>query len=214
MMATTASTLSEQAGASMLEALVALAVLSLGLLGMAGMQLATSKYRVNVQAHAAVMQLVADLGERIRINPSTAGTPFGPGNPETTTQPYSLKRTWTEQQSDALVKDKDCLSQLCTAAERAAYDMVDWRQHVRRALPQGAAWVEGSLQKGFGVVLMWMDKEFTETSVDADSGASITEGGVARTCSDDAQGRWVQNCCPEAAAVMKGVRCWRYSLLP
>lgn len=204
----------QQSGASMLEALVALVVLSLGLLGMAAMQVATSKYQVNVQAHAAVMRLVSDLSERIRINPDEAGTRYGPGSEDVQTNGYTLRSAWAAQQAQTLSADKNCLKNVCTAAERAQFDMADWRQKVRDALPQGAAWVEGSLQRGFAIALMWMDKEQKETRHDAVTGLSTTEATQARTCAEDEAGRLVQNCCPESAAVPAGVRCWRFSVLP
>lgn len=63
----------KQKGASLLEVMVAVLVMSLGLLGMAGLQAATAKYRINIQANAVVAQLVSDFSERVRVNPNAAG---------------------------------------------------------------------------------------------------------------------------------------------
>lgn len=70
---------SKQLGASLLEVMVALLVMSLGLLGMAALQASTAKYRINTQANTAVAQLVSELTERVRVNPDAAGPSFDSG---------------------------------------------------------------------------------------------------------------------------------------
>lgn len=64
----------KQSGFSMVEMLVAILVFSLGLLGVAGLQAATAKYKINTQANAAVGQIFLDFTERVRVNPTAAGT--------------------------------------------------------------------------------------------------------------------------------------------
>ena len=62
-------------GFSLIEVLVALAVLSVGLLGAAGMLLAGLRDQSRALRHGAATALVADIGSRIRANP-TAGAAY------------------------------------------------------------------------------------------------------------------------------------------
>lgn len=202
-----------QGGASLIEVMVALLVMSLGLLGMAGLQGATAKYRVNVQAQSAVANLISELAERIRINPDASGPSFDPSGGAAESQ-YVLLRTWGDQSKDSLISSRDCNAVACTSLERATYDMLVWRQRVRLSLPQGAAYVEGNRRDGVKVALMWVDKEQLAETEDPDT-AEITRDLVkAPICKADADSTIVHKCCPSAAAAPAGVRCMRMSFLP
>lgn len=202
-----------QFGASMLEVMVALLIMSLGLLGMAGLQAATAKYRVNVESHAVVSQLVADFAERVRINPESAGPSFDPSMGSSSSL-YTLTDTWSDQKEESLSISKNCENEACTSAERAEFDMVKWRLRVRDLLPQGSVLVEGNRRDGIDVALMWMDKEQTEIEEDAGTGEITRKMKLAPVCGFDSEQTIVHNCCPAAAAAPEGVRCLRMSFIP
>lgn len=202
-----------QYGASLLEVMVALLVMSLGLLGMAGLQAATAKYRVNVQANAAVAQLVSELTERVRVNPEAAGSNFDPSAGSSTSL-YVLASKWSVQAGEALSISKNCETSSCTADERASFDMTTWRQRVRETLPQGGAIVQGDRKTGIEVTLMWMDKEQTTDLADETTGVINRSLRKAPLCTSDASNTVVHNCCPDIAAAPEGVRCLRMSFLP
>lgn len=61
-------------GFTLIEMMVAIIIMSIGLLGVAGLQVISSKYKMNTWARANVSGLVSDIGERIRINTDVAGT--------------------------------------------------------------------------------------------------------------------------------------------
>ena len=203
----------KQKGASMLEVMVALLVMSLGLLGVAGLQAATSKYRVNVQANAAVAQLVSELSERVRINPESAGPNFDSSIGGSASL-YVLESTWEAQSAENLNITKNCEATACTSVERAAFDMTAWRRRVRDELPQGAAIVQGDRKSGIDVTLMWMNKEQTTESTNADTGRIDKALKLAPVCTLDTSNTEVYNCCPELAKAPEGVRCLRMSFLP
>ncbi|GEQ74007.1 hypothetical protein CTTA_1012 [Comamonas testosteroni] len=201
----------KQSGFSMVEMLVAILVFSLGLLGVAGLQAATAKYKINTQANAAVGQIFLDFTERVRVNPTAAGTSYDPTSAELPSV-YELKSTWSKQVSADLNISKECSENECSANERAVYDMLVWRKKVKDDLPQGAAFVTGDRKKGFDVTIMWMDKEFTENKVNGDNlEKKLTKAAV---CSGGDDELIVHNCCPEGAEVPAGVRCLRMSFLP
>lgn len=202
-----------QNGFSMIEMLVAILVLSLGLLGVAGLQAATAKYRINTQANSAASQLFSEFTERVRVNPGAAGSSFDPTSAASASQ-YALKSTWDTQLADALTVAKNCETTVCTSEERAIFDMTTWRLHVKNVLPQGAAYVEGDRRSGIDVTLLWMDKEQTDKSINTDTGGIDRSLKKSAVCSVDADGTIVHNCCPAGAAAPAGVRCLRMSFLP
>ena len=196
-----------ESGSTLIEVLVAIVVLSIGLLGIAGLQAATTKYKVNTWARSAGTQLLSDLSERIRINPDEAGSNFTTG--VTATSQYMLSKTWAAQKTDDLSFSKNCETSTCTTAERATYDMALWRQRVRASLPQGAAIVTGDKRNGFEVTLMWFDNAATDKGRASD--AQLVKAPV---CQGNESGMAQQSCCPAIAQAEEGVRCSRFSFIP
>lgn len=201
----------KERGASLIEVMVAVIVLSIGLLGIAGLQAATTKYKINTWSRSASSQLVSDLSERIRINPDEAGSNFTTG--VTSPSTYTLSSNWAAQADGPPAIDKDCseAAESCSTAERAAYDMLAWRARVRAAMPQGSANVSGDKRDGFQVTLLWMDTEATDKGRSADS--QLVKPAI---CQGTEAGMAQQTCCPSAAGVanVAGVRCARFSFIP
>lgn len=195
-------------GISLIEVLVSIIILSIGLLGIAGLQAAVLKYQIGTQSRAALAGLFSDIADRIRINSDVAGNNFITGVNETSQ--YALAANWSNQQADALTTpNPDCISTSCTTAERASYDMIAWRQLIRTNIPQGAALISGNRSAGFNVTLMWFDKEFTDKGNAADS-VLVS----APTCTGNESGIAQQQCCPAVVAAPAGVRCARFSFIP
>lgn len=207
------------AGFTLIEIMVALIVMSIGLLGVAGLQAVSSQYKLNSWARSSISSLTSDIAERIRVNSDAAGTNALQGG-VTSPSSYRLNAsdsgfTWTAQQSASLTVGTDCETSACSSTDRATYDMLVWRQKVRDALPQGAVWLSGDRGAGFEVTLMWMDKGFVDkqgSTVKADDDRALK---TSPNCSgSELPGMAEQSCCPTAAAVAAGVRCVRYSFLP
>ncbi len=109
-----------QSGFSLLEVLIALLILSIGLLGIAGLQV-TSK-RINQEAiqRTTATMLARDMIERMRANASQftaiytnagAGWEFTPSAGITTA-------------------DTDCFNVTCDAATLASYDLYEWENAI------------------------------------------------------------------------------------
>jgi len=227
-------------GVTLIEVLIAVMVLSIGLLGIAGLQVATTKYKLGSGVRASIAVLYSDFSDRVRLNPDMAGPNWLTGATSTDIKPsidldsskYTYKATWADQQkvwttqkelSDdykSLVDDNTpCyVASTCSQSERAAYDMTTWRMRVRESLPQGAVFVEGNRKSGIDVTLMWMDKENTDKSVKTNDGNTATQVSLvtASNCSttNSETGLAQQTCCPETAVVPAGVRCTRFSFMP
>lgn len=207
-------------GFTLIEMMVAIIVMSIGLLGVAGLQVVSSKYKINTWARSNVSSLASDIGERIRVNSDVAGTNVMQGG-VTTPSEYLLNETgsgykWDDQQTATLDIAKNCITTACSASERAAYDMLAWRRQVRAALPQGASWLTGDKGAGFDVTLMWFDKEFTDKagSMDQEDAANTRTLKSSPSCSATDTGMAQTSCCPASAVVPAGVRCARYRFVP
>lgn len=199
-------------GFTLLEILVSLLILSLGLLGIAGLQAATTSYKMNSWTRSATAILVSDFADRVRANPTAAGGAFGeaPG-----TVRYQLKSTYTSQTTGALpsmASVTDCHAELCSPTQRAAYDLVQWRHSVRDLLPAGAAWVEGSRSHGFNVTLMWRDKDYVGSDPDPQSPVGLKSPLCSSLTSPTAAE--ASSCCPEGAGADFGVRCQSFFFIP
>jgi type IV pilus assembly protein PilV len=196
--------------------MVAVLLLSIGLLGIAGLQAATAKYKINTWARSASATLLSEFVEKVRVNPGAAGPGFidkilvdSEGASIVLPSKYRITDNWATQQSAALTASKNCETSSCTEQERSDYDMVTWRQRVRTLLPQGAAMVSGDKGNGIDLTLMWMDKEQTKE----ESGVRALK--KAPVCAADTPvGMAQQSCCPSAANAPEGVRCARFFLTP
>ncbi len=105
------------AGFTLVEVLVALVVIAVGMLGIAGLYVESLRAgRTSILRTNAIM-LAGDMAERIRANPNAAADYAGTG-------PGS--------------SDFDCVNGVdtCTAAELAADDWFRWGQDVAARLPQ------------------------------------------------------------------------------
>jgi type IV pilus assembly protein PilV len=197
-------------GVTLIEMMVAVLVLSIGLLGIAGLQAATSKYKVNTWVRASSATLVSDLSERIRVNPDVAGSSFATNGVDSTSE-YKISAKLENLRAESLAISKNCETTACTGSERATFDILTWRQRVRESMPFGEAWLSGDRKSGFIVNLMWFDKERVDENGTL---AKPPECSVAGTETGMAQ----QSCCPKDITddqeLLKGLRCLNFSFVP
>lgn len=123
-------------GFSLVEVLVALVVMSVGMLGIAGLfanSLAAGRTAAYRQ-HAVI--LAGDVAERIRANPGGGGAYEGPGS------------------------DSQCNTDgsNCTDEEMASHDIFLWRNVARNALPGGSvsiAYDSASAPPRYSIAIAW-----------------------------------------------------------
>ncbi|WP_265259834.1 type IV pilus modification protein PilV [Verminephrobacter eiseniae] len=197
-------------GVTLVEVMVAIVVLSIGLLGIAGLQAATLKYKINTWARSSASTLLSDLSERVRINPDSAGKRFAETGADIASK-YVIGDAWAAQQLAALDPiTPNCETEPCTPLQRATHDLQAWRQRVRNSLPQGAALISGNRKNGLTVTMMWFDNELVEPATDGGPQALV----ATPVCSGSETGMAQQTCCPPEAAAPAGVRCARFSFIP
>ena len=125
-------------GFTMIEVLIALLVLSIGLLGLAALQANGLRSNFGAYARSQAVILANDMTDRIRANPTAAGAAGLYNN------------------INAPVADPGCLLADCTTAQIALHDTAVWYDSLQNALPNGTGTVTGD-GTVFTVSVMWDD---------------------------------------------------------
>ncbi|OUD14179.1 type IV pilus modification protein PilV [Thioflexithrix psekupsensis] len=141
-------------GFTMIEMLVALLVLSVGLLGIAALQ--TTGQQANYRAYVRTQAtwLAYDMMDKMRhnqqvasayVHPSSGFTDEGPGG-----QDYNTK----------------CDTSDCTPEELAAYDLDNWFARIRENLPSGVAQIEADAVPGrYHIRIGWINPQSDDTQI-------------------------------------------------
>ncbi len=96
----------KQTGFSMIELLVSVVIMSIGVLGMAGLQIVSIQQNRSALLQGEATLLANDIIDRIRANPDTNYAAALDDTPSPTT---------------------NCVGSACTEAEMAAYDIAQWQ---------------------------------------------------------------------------------------
>jgi len=149
-------------GFTLVEVLVAVVVLAVGLLGMAGLQVLALKGNQSSLQRSLALLLISDIAERMRANASAArnGTyKLSPANPGLAPP----------------LPTPDCRSAAaCSSAQLASFDLAEWQQRLAAGLPRATARIEcgtGCSGSSLQAITVYWDEDR--------SGASGLE------CSDD-----------------------------
>ncbi len=148
-------------GVSLIEVLVAVLLSVIGLLALAGANVASVRYSKMSQYRGTATMLAADLAERMRANPS--GLVPGAG--------YEVTANFAAQASLAAPSTAcETYVKTCPAANMAAYDLSTWRNVVRSQLPNGSVSIATTTTTAADVWLAWQDPAVAapnENSTDA-----------------------------------------------
>jgi type IV pilus assembly protein PilV len=104
-------------GFTLVEVLVAVLVLAVGLLGLAGLQATSLKNNQSAYNRSQATQLAYDIADRMRANVLTIPT-------------------YTTANSSAIANCKNTTG--CSPSEMAANDLYEWTSAISAALPKGA----------------------------------------------------------------------------
>lgn len=135
-----------QRGVSLIESLVAMLILALGVLGLAGLQAGTLAQARHANARAAAVQMANDLLERMQLNPLVRDAPTGRAA-------YQIE--WGVPVDDA----PDCQTGTCTGTQLARHDLSHWKRSWQTALPGADArvFLSRTDPRQLGVILGWAD---------------------------------------------------------
>lgn len=196
-----------QSGGSLLEVLVSILILSIGLLGMVGMVVGSFKAEQMSMTRSMVADTLANIADRMRAN----SDPALPVEAYAYSNTYSTERASIDGNSSFLVPATDCVANVCTSAEMAAFDLAEWRSYLNRQLPAAVGHVETAGTRGIDLryiaTVAWADVS------KADEPAADTE---KRECSaaTNAIGVGARSCCPNAISHTAGIVCSRMEIIP
>lgn len=148
-------------GVSLIEVLVAMLVVSLGVLAVAGLLATASRYGKTSEYRAMATLLASDFVDRIRANQALL---------ETDANAYNLTDDYASWAAEPADFGGCAVPATCTQAEIAEQDRAEWRQAVFSTLPGGAAFVQytGGGQPTADVWVAWMDPDASAGEATAD----------------------------------------------
>ena len=152
-----------EAGVSLIEVLVALLVVSFGVLAMSGLLTNATRYGKTSEFRAVATLLASDIADRMRAN--IPGVKNGS---------YALAEKY-ERLSSPPAENLNCTeAKPCTGdngAGMAAKDLADWRRALYFGLPGGAGYVSVKADgTAADVWVAWTDPSAVEEALAADEG--------------------------------------------
>jgi type IV pilus assembly protein PilV len=157
-----------QRGVALVEVLVAMLVVSVGVLAMAGLLAMASRYGKTSEYRAVATLLASDMADRIKANKAAL---IADVTDYDVTGEYD---DWSEEPADP---GECATASQCTPAEIATRDIAEWSQSVYGALPGGAGFVSvtevgdvGTDRHNYAadVWIAWLDPDADEGSPAAD----------------------------------------------
>jgi type IV pilus assembly protein PilV len=159
---------SSQRGVSLIEALVALLVLALGIMGMAGIQTRTLVESRTTNSRALALQMADDLLDRMQANSALRINPPA-------VSPYLA--AWGALAAAPV----NCFTAGCNGAQLAAFDLVQWKASLARVLPGGDARVFRSNTDAtqFGILIGWTETQAKNQGEAAGAQATLFTDAIA-----------------------------------
>jgi type IV pilus assembly protein PilV len=145
-----------QQGFTLLEILIAMVVLSIGLLGLAGLQASSLKNNTSAYQRSQANILANEMLDRIRANRT------------------GLVEGKYDDLMSGSTSDPGCISTGCTVAEMTQYDAYIWKTQLADTLPSGQGTVVGSGEDSvFTITVMWDDERSGVTGTDCSGNTSV-----------------------------------------
>ena len=127
---------SRQSGVTLVESMIALLVISIGLLGIAALQITAMSQNTSALNHSQAVWMAYNISDRVRANMDQ----FGNYDGIDTSNSYAM----------------DCMSSVCTNAQMVTADAADWSNMLVN-LPGGRGMIT-SVADGLMVTVMWDDE--------------------------------------------------------
>ena len=152
-----------QAGFSLVEVLVAMFVVAMGILALAGLLQASTRYSKMSELRSTATLLANDMADRIRAN--AVGSGLGPLGYDLTDPAFPSPRPPAHAPCTA--------DAACNQGDLAKADLTEWTARVRATLPKGSAWIQyhaptAQAPESIDVWVGWADPLTLSTGVSID----------------------------------------------
>lgn len=132
----------KQRGLTLLEILIAIVILAVGLLGVAGLQASALRNNHSAYLKSQATAMVMDMADRIRANPR--GAALYAGYDSTSAKP----------------ENPGCLSNGCSSSQLSQYDLYEWHQqltNLKQPLLPGGRGLVTLNGDTYSVIILWQE---------------------------------------------------------
>lgn len=144
-------------GSSLVEVLVAILVLSVAVVGAAGVQLKAMKFSQVSQQRSTAVQHAAAMAEQMRANLAASSQ---------STSPYEFNHSYSEIPTKLQAITAPACTAACSAEEMARRQLLDWQSRMANGLTGGRGTIARTAPAAgspFVVTVMWREKEIEST---------------------------------------------------
>ena len=154
--------IAREKGFSLIEVLVALLVLSIGLLGLAALQTTSLKYNTDSYTRTQATLLAYDIMDRMRSN--LAGVSAGNYNVSASTAPAKIS-AYNSCKNSATGCGCDLTGANCNTSNLATYDLGKWYERLAATLPEASTNLATISTSSSGsstqviIIIQWKDRD-------------------------------------------------------
>lgn len=176
--------LNRNRGFTLLETLIAVIVLAIGLLGLAGLQAVALRTNTASLQRSQVSDLAYDMIDRMRVNRTEAAQDAGPYEVVLGAALPTLPQS--EQCMTLTVGGVDIVDgrTSCTSAQMAAFDLHQWREQLQVQFPGIEACIDAQADGTVEVGLRWSEIAADSAGGTYLAGSALTLCGVADACTN------------------------------
>jgi type IV pilus assembly protein PilV len=153
-------------GFTLIEMLIALLVLSIGLLGVAALQMRGQQYNYAAYIRTQGTALAYEIMDRMRANIACADDVVPrPVGFAAFTPPDPMIAGCALGYGASSGSTLDCATNACTPAELRDFDLNQWQQNIAGFLPNGAGqvtWNGGVNPPVYDITISWQDRDETD----------------------------------------------------
>ncbi len=140
-------------GFTLIEVLISMLILSVGLLGLAALQMTSLRQNLSAYHRTQATQLAYDIADRMRVNIDEAK--------------LGSNSVYVKKTSSSANKKTSCttVASVCSPAQMAEQDLYEWYDRLGAVLPNGLGIIEsiGTIDKRlFTIKVSWNDKNKTK----------------------------------------------------